>query len=104
MFLIVCAYLQHQLRRLGERIGGDADRFEELARSHIGSFPGFLYHHVCVSVGLSRVTRCVKLRVASAQQLHVSAAIALPVGKLITCRFEAQPSEQLILQREKEET
>ena len=63
MFLIVCAYLQHQLRRLGEHVGGDADRFEELARSHIGSFPGFLYHHVCVSVGLSRVTRCVKLMV-----------------------------------------
>ena len=49
MCLIVCAYLQVQLRRLGERIGGDADRFEELARSHISSFLGFLYSYVCVS-------------------------------------------------------
>ena len=55
-------------------------------------------------VGLSRVTRCAKLRVASAQQLHVLAATALPVGMLMTCRFEAQSSEQVILQREKEET
>ena len=49
MSLTACAYLQVQLRRLGERIGGDADRFEELARSHIGSFLGFLYRDVCVS-------------------------------------------------------